>query len=116
MKRKHIIRKAVCGIAIFSMTAMGTLSMTGCREHWLLPWKKKEKNKVVVKEDVGDLDLSTLHDESNGFQYRNTKWLIPENELEKTWSADIGKRSALYHAGGHDLYRDHRCCCQYKRR
>lgn len=91
MKRKHIIRKAVCGIAIFSMTAMGTLSMTGCRGTLATAMEEKEKNKVVVKEDVGDLDLSTLHDESNGFQYRNTKWLIPENELEKTWSADIGK-------------------------
>lgn len=45
----------------------------------------------MVKEDVGDLDLSTLYDETNGYQYRNTKWLIPENELEKTWNADIGK-------------------------
>lgn len=90
MKRKSTIRKVICGIALFSMTAMSMLSLTACRGTLATAMEEKEKNKVVVKEDVGDLDLTTLYDDTNGYQYRNTQWLIPENELEKAWSADIG--------------------------
>lgn len=91
MKRKHRFYKAICGIAVFSMTAMSALSMTGCRGTLATAMEEKEKNKVVVKEDVGDLDLTALYDDSNGYQYRETKWLIPEKELEQAWSADIGE-------------------------
>ena len=86
-----MIRKTIYSIAVFSMAAMSVLSMTGCRGTLATAMEERERNKVVVVEDVGDLDLTTLYDDSNGYQYRETKWLTPSNELLKQWHADIGE-------------------------
>lgn len=85
------MKKAVLGIAVVSMAAMSIFSMTGCRGTLATAMEERERNKVVVVEDVGDLDLTTLYDDSNGYQYRETKWLTPSNELLKQWHADIGE-------------------------
>ena len=91
MKKKPMIRKTICSIAVFSMAAMSVLSMTGCRGTLATAMEERERNRVEVLEDVGDLDLTTLYDDTNGYQYRNTQWLIPADELQRQWNADIGE-------------------------